>query len=48
VTRVYSAQDACGEGCRPSEVAQAAALSALQAAGGRFVSAFVRAHKPVG
>jgi len=43
VTRVYGAeQGCCDESCSP----QQAAFAALDAAGGRFVSAFVRAHKP--
>ena len=48
VTRVYNAEQACGDGCNPGAAAQAAAFAALEAAGGRFVSAFVRAGKPVG
>jgi ubiquinone/menaquinone biosynthesis C-methylase UbiE len=43
VTRVYGAeQGCCDQSCSP----QQAAFAALDAAGGRFVSAFVRAHKP--
>jgi len=42
VTRVYAADQGCGEdGCSP----QSSAFQALDAAGGRFVSAFVRATK---
>jgi SAM-dependent methyltransferase len=46
VTRVYDAQEVCSDACGPSEAAQVAAFQALDAAGGRLVSAFVRARKP--
>jgi ubiquinone/menaquinone biosynthesis C-methylase UbiE len=46
VTRVYGAEQACCEGAGPAELARAAALQVLEAAGGRFVSAFVRATRP--
>ena len=46
VTRVYSVEDACGDDCSPSSTEQAEALNALEASGGRTVSAFVRASKP--
>jgi arsenite methyltransferase len=43
VTRVYGTeQGCCDDSCSP----QQAAFAALDAAGGRFVSAFVRARKP--
>ena len=45
VTRVYSIQDACGDECSPSTADQLAAVNALEASGGRTVSAFVRAKK---
>jgi arsenite methyltransferase len=45
VTRVYGAeQGCCDDSCTP----QAAAFQELDAVGGRFVSAFVRATKPAG
>jgi arsenite methyltransferase len=47
VNRVYDARQACGDGCSPNAAAQATALAALEAAGGRLVSALVRASKPV-
>jgi SAM-dependent methyltransferase len=46
VTRIYEAQQVCSDDCGSSAAAQAAAFAALAAAGGRFVSAFVRARKP--
>jgi arsenite methyltransferase len=43
VTRVYGTErGCCDESCTPQETA----LQALDAVGGRFVSAFVRATKP--
>ncbi len=43
VTRVYGTeQGCCDDSCSP----QQGAFAALRAAGGRFVSAFVRARKP--
>jgi hypothetical protein len=46
VTRVYDARQACSDGCGPDAAAQTAAFATLEAAGGRLVSAFVRASKP--
>lgn len=46
VTRVYDPREVCGEGCGPAEAAQAAVLAAVEAGGGRLVSAFIRARKP--
>ena len=43
VTRVYGGEQACcDDSCSPQDTA----FTALAAAGGRFVSAFVRATKP--
>jgi arsenite methyltransferase len=46
VTRVYDAQQACAHDCNPAALAQMAAFEAMESAGGRLVSAFVRATKP--
>jgi arsenite methyltransferase len=46
VTRVYAAGSACCDDSSSQELTQAHAFDALDAAGGRFVSAFVRARKP--
>jgi arsenite methyltransferase len=46
VTRVYDAQAACADDCEPAARSQAAAFKALESAGGRLVSAFVRATRP--
>jgi arsenite methyltransferase len=43
VTRIYGTEQACcDDSCSPQD----AAFAALASAGGRFVSAFVRAIKP--
>ncbi len=47
VTRVYSAEDVRGDECDPASTEAAETLTALEASGGRTVSAFVRASKPV-
>ncbi len=47
VTRVYQVEDACGDGCNPSSPDQSQVLNAVEASGGRTVSAFVRATRPV-
>jgi arsenite methyltransferase len=46
VTRAYDAQQCCGDSCAPSTSSQTEAFAALDAAGARYVSAFVRARKP--
>jgi arsenite methyltransferase len=45
VTRVYGSASACCDDSSPQELMQASAFKALDAVGGRFVSAFVRARK---
>jgi arsenite methyltransferase len=47
VTRVYSAEDVCGDECSSASTSAAQTLTALEASGGRTVSGFVRASKPV-
>jgi arsenite methyltransferase len=46
VTRVYGSASACCDDSSPQELMQASAFKGLDAVGGRFVSAFVRARKP--
>ena len=45
VTRVYGSALACCDDSSPQDLTQASAVRALDAVGGRFVSAFVRARK---
>ncbi len=45
VTRVYDAQEVCGTACGGSS-SEADIVAQLEAAGGRLVSAFIRATRP--
>jgi SAM-dependent methyltransferase len=48
VTRIYQADELAASACCSTDVSTGSSLSAMEAAGGQLVSAFVRATKPRG